>query len=443
MSSKLAGAVILFLLTGAAFAWIPHTIITDYLKWNDAMCGDINQDGYVDIVAASYDSPQVVWFDGADSWATITTIDQGNGRPWSVDICDIDDDGFPDIISGWDDGTIRVYSGADFSDLLEISFADARHIHSGDFNCDGKMDIAATSQHASSNQVVWFENPSWEINVIDGNYPDNGPLEVAYLYASDSIPSVISGRYPWGMGEIALWRNTGTWEKTVLTNTYNGPRDIRAEDIDMDGDTDVLVAGRWAGISYWINEGNGEFSSEHVLTSQNGGCVAAIPNLNGTCMDIIVGFDDTDSEQDLRLYSGPDYNEYMLLGTAGDWTRAHVYDMDNDGDLDILGVSHHGRAMYWYESEYSVGISTQAGKPFTFTADIISPCHNRTVGIDLLGSWEDAVSVTLYDLTGRILYESEITQQSIRAQVDNVGLVLVKIVSREDEELFLQTMVLD
>ena len=429
--------------TNSVSAWIPHAIITDYLKWNDAMCGDINQDGYIDIVAASYDSPQVVWFDGSTSWTSIITIDQGNGRPWTVDICDINDDGYPDIISGWDDEHIRVYSGADFSKLLDIEFEDGRHIHSGDFNNDGRIDIASTSQHASSNQVVWFRNPDWNMNVIDSNYPDNDPLEVTYLYQDDTIPTLISGRYPWGIGEVAFWRNIGgEWNKTVLTDNYNGPRDIRAEDIDMDGDTDILVAGRWAGVSYWINEGNGEFSAENVIESENGGCVAAIPNISGTCMDIIVGFDDTDSEQDIRLYYGPDYNEYLLLGTAGDWDRAHVYDMDNDGDLDILGVSHHGRAMYWYESEYSTGISNQRTNPCTFEVDLVSPCYGRSVDLYLHGNWQDAVSITIFDLTGRILYESDITHQSIKVAVNHIGQVLVKITTTDDM-FFYQTMVLD
>ena len=125
--------------------------------------GDINNDGRLDVVVASSAGEGMYWYanpggDGSATWTKHTIFASGS---WTTDmqVADVDGDGWPDIITAKDtDGDGKgddVYwyknPGNTGGDWIEyhIGFTGrgngAHDVEVGDFNKDGKIDVAVNA----------------------------------------------------------------------------------------------------------------------------------------------------------------------------------------------------------------------------------------------------------------------------------------------------------
>lgn len=154
--------------------------------------------------------------------------------------------------------------------------------------------------------------------------------------------------------EIAWWKNTngdGTiWTKTTIDASFTNAEEVSVADIDHDGDLDVLGAAPDAGslgeIVWWENlGGTGNSWTKHV--------VADFP----TAMSV------------------------------------HSADIDNDGDVDVVGANYNGSDIYWWENSDGGGL--------TWTSHMISDTSSgarsvKTADVDDDGDL-DVLSVALLD----------------------------------------------
>jgi hypothetical protein len=154
---------------------------------------------------------------------------------------------------------------------------------------------------------------------------------------------------------IAWYRNEGgdpiTWSKFIIDDNFDGATSIFAVDIDGDLDVDV-VGSAWHAkeIALWINEGDSPISwSKHIIKS---------------------GFDFAH--------------------------EAYCYDLDMDGDVDILGASTDDNQIAWWRNE--------GGKPINWTEQIID---NNFVGAKSarVGDIDDD---GLLDVIGTAFYDDDI-----------------------------------
>ena len=119
---------------------------------------DINGDGHVDVVGASYYDSSLRWFenDGKGEFTNhliSSAVNEGQG----VTVADVDNDGDLDIISASSgDNTIAVFKNLDkgiFCEIKEIvddNAVGARTVIASDLNGDGWIDLASASK-------VYFE----------------------------------------------------------------------------------------------------------------------------------------------------------------------------------------------------------------------------------------------------------------------------------------------
>src|SRR5262245_32067434 len=112
----------------------------------------------------------------------------------------------------------------------------------GDFNRDGKNDIAAG--------VVWYEAPDWKMRLIGDEAPQYDPLQYSHAFQTfaddlngDGWTDLIVVDWP---GSFTYWfensKTTGAkWRQHVLTPVTNN-ESPQFVDVDGDGKVDLLAA---------------------------------------------------------------------------------------------------------------------------------------------------------------------------------------------------------
>lgn len=166
-----------------------HSIAVDEAGWFERHAiGDIDRDGHLDVVVVKNRDGHIVWFenggrpDDGDSWNrhVITTDCK---RAYDVELVDLNDDGWLDVVaSGYKGDTISWFmnpgsgsSGVAWQrEIIDPELAEARTVRVADFNGDGKPDILATGFGADL--IVWYEQTNrashgWRRHVVDDQTP--------------------------------------------------------------------------------------------------------------------------------------------------------------------------------------------------------------------------------------------------------------------------------
>ncbi|MEE8060111.1 MAG: DUF4347 domain-containing protein, partial [Pseudomonadales bacterium] len=172
---------------------------------------------------------------------TGNTITTGALSPWSVTTADVDGDGDLDVLSAsFDDDTIAWYEndGSENFTARTITTAanGARSVTTADVDGDGDLDVLSASKYDTT--IAWYENDgsenftvhtittsvlgAWSMTTADVD--GDGDLDVLSASSNDDT--------------IAWYENDGSENFTVrtITTTANGARSVTTADVDGDGD---------------------------------------------------------------------------------------------------------------------------------------------------------------------------------------------------------------
>jgi len=159
---------------------------------------------------------------------------------------------------------------------------------------------------------------------------------------------------------IVWWSNDdgeGTlWTQRTIVAQFNGARTVRAVDMDLDGDLDVLAAGLSAdAVRWWENiSGDGLAWTAREVVADLDGAVAAYPG-------DIDGDGDLDIASGASLAGGIRWHE-NLDGDGQSWSEqaidlsydtpraVNIVDIDGDGDADVIAASDLGGQVTWWEN---------------------------------------------------------------------------------------------
>jgi len=283
----------------------------DYI-W-DLVAVDVDNDQDMDIVGAPIDPGKIVWWEN---------------------------DGTPD-----DGGWIQHEIG-NVGNVPNIAIAD--------FDGDQDLDLVMPYTYYAE-KLIWFENDGtpenggWIEHTITSEYSTNmHDVDTADLDGDGDVDiAVISG----GNGQVHWFENDGTpadggWVEHVITFSDDN-ESIKTVDIDLDGDFDLLVAtndeqGTTERTLYYLrNDGEGNWSEQVPMEAG-----VSAPGY----LDVDAGDVDNDGDLDL-LASGYHIHLYENDGTSSGWDDfvidthyslwldpIYFADMDNDSDLDVIGV---------------------------------------------------------------------------------------------------------
>jgi hypothetical protein len=334
---------------------------------------DMDGDGDMDIVSASYADDTIAWYenDGAEN-PTFTAADiatSANGA-YSVFVADMDNDGDIDILSASIiDDAIAWYENDGAADPswtaadIATSADGARSVFAADMDNDGDMDIVSASKEDDT--IAWYENdgaanPSWTAADIATSADNVRSVFVADM-DNDGDMDIVSASY--NDDAIAWYENDGaanpSWTAADIATSADGAYSIFAADMDNDGDMDILSASyNDDAIAWYENDGaaNPSWTAADITTSADGAhsVFAADMDHDGD-MDIVSASaaDNTIAWYENDGAANPSWTAADITTLAYGAESVFVADMDNDGDMDIVSASYNDDTIKWYEAIFN------------------------------------------------------------------------------------------
>ncbi|MEM6719226.1 MAG: T9SS type A sorting domain-containing protein [Bacteroidota bacterium] len=272
-----------------------ETIIADANNWVQPKVIDLDNDGLDDLVSVSRDG-NVAWWkkDVTFNYTKISIAE--TSKSWNhFDVADIDGDSDLDILVS-EQNSIEIYYN-DGSENFTPTYINANSLSSniiaGDFDADGYVDFITTSRG------------------------QNGP--------------------------IRFWKNILNigFQPSTVTNVEITAGDILVNDIDNDGDLDLVMSvssGFWTGnhILCFLNDGNANFTERTINYTQSNEHLQILDYDNDGNKDLVV----KQGNCCLVLFTNDGNLNFTAteLTNDADLESMRIVDFDNDGDLDISVV---------------------------------------------------------------------------------------------------------
>ncbi|MEO0470465.1 MAG: VCBS repeat-containing protein, partial [Bacteroidota bacterium] len=278
---------------------------------------DVDGDAYADLIAMAL--PDVFWYEAINAEgtryrrkriATVPATTHINSQGFEK--ADIIAGGKPEMLIAGNGNVYMIEIPADVdlvdewpTHLIGQNTSD-EGIGVGDIDGDGDLDIACGRRPEGESEpsiLIWFENPGsvnelWQDRVIGSTDHPIDRVAIADLDGNQQADIIITEeRYPGKEPDANVWFFSQTaqqqWHKNHLVTQYS-TNNLDVADIDHDGDLDILTAehkGDKRALQLWQNDGSARFNL-HILDT------------------------------------GPENH----LG-------AQWLDLDQDGDLDIIGAA--------------------------------------------------------------------------------------------------------
>ncbi len=330
----------------------------------DMVTGDINNDGYPDLVCAAQWSNQFAvlknngsgWFVHSNNFSTYGT------RPMHVSLCNLDNDCYPDvIITNWSSYNFAMFKndGTGVFSLQNIVAGIGtrpKAIGTGDFDGDGYFDIAIGIDWAPALVETFKNNGNYNfIQVQSVIVPDRPYSITSNDYNNDGKTDLcISNYYDNSVSELTN-NGTGYFTSAIYPMGGTGARFLIQGDYDNDGDMDLSIGSAEIGIiSVMKNNGTGIFSGNVFINS---------------------------------------------FGYPGSIANG---DFDNDGDLDIAAANTNTGLVSIFKNDNSVGIQpvgTVIPKDFELGQNYPNP-FNPSTSFDFSIPKSGYISLKLYDARG-------------------------------------------
>lgn len=254
----------------------------------DIFSADLDNDGDMDVLIARR---RIYWFENIDGTGNFSTAKYlGQVFPntaSSVDAADLDGDGDMDVIAAFsyvdffNFGYTRWYENdgtGNFSNGIQIGsdiFFDK--VEAVDIDSDGDIDVCTASYDSvyDEHTIKWYENIDGLGAFDSGTLISEGSGHISKLNSpdldgdGDSDLLAITSNYS---SQLFWYENTdglGTYSPAHIIGEESYFQGIQADDIDSDGDTDVIAS--WndgnleGGIIWYENIGLGTFGPKQTI----------------------------------------------------------------------------------------------------------------------------------------------------------------------------------
>lgn len=340
----------------------------DTLDSTSAALGDVDGDGNSDLVIGGLTVNRLFPGDGAGGFSAGADISSDTNNTRAIALEDVDGDGDWDLVAGNSAAVNRLYlndGSGNFtgSDIAPLDRHDTLAVVLADVDGDGDPDLIAGNYTLDRNRLY--------LNDGSGNFGAGSDITTDELNTTSIAAADVDGDGDLDLvaGNAARWRN----------------------DVDSDGQIDPQAANR-----LYLNDGAGNFTGSDIAPSDHHDTMAVI-------------LEDVDGDGDPDLVAGNDGAAdrlYLNDGTGGFGagsdvlgelraTRALAFgDIDGDGDSDLVTGNHFRQANRVFLNDGSGG--------FTAGGDVTRDAHNTNdlLIADLDGDGTGDIIIAINDGVG-------------------------------------------
>lgn len=262
-------------------------------------------------------------------------------------------------------------------------------LYACDLDKDGDIDILGAA--AEDFDILWWRNdggtpPVFTRIIIDESFFGAGAIYAADING-DSFTDILAGAKTGD--QVAWWVNSGEnsveWTKHIIRSEYNFPHEVYAEDIDLDGDMDVLAASSLQDeITLWYNEGGNpvEWTEQTIAMGFTQAKSVHAGDFNNDGFPDVVGA----SLLNNQIIWWENDGNYPINWTAHEVTssfagahRVQALDLDQDSLIDILGTGWYANQIAWWKN---LGGNPPAWEKQIITSGFLRTCMGYAVDLD-------------------------------------------------------------
>jgi hypothetical protein len=409
---------------------------------------DIDNDGFIDILAAGSEEFKLSWYKNIDgsNFGPEIIINEIPVFYLSIDFVDVDNDGDKDILYlsnnsryiAWLENLDGVGTFGPEQIIIEQDFITS--VIATDMDNDGDLDLIAAITDTFSGSIVWYENLDGQGTYSEANLLIQNSSEFTKILLADidndGLLDILATDFVYAEGNIFWYKNLGNttfgpkqiiyqfdWFQSGGTNIVefqyedingNGKKDIIMTSVDDDG----FVNTSW--LENMDNQGN--FGTP--LTIMNSNHQYLFYDLdNDTNNDILVWnrFSNTLAWKKNEDGFGS-FGPLQTISTEIDFVAdAKAADFDNDGYLDIVSASIADNKIAIYKNN-TLSIPENEKNSYR-----IYP--NPTRGIVYIESKHPISNISLYTILGQQIQATITNNQVDFSKIQN-GIYFLKI---EDE----------
>lgn len=340
----------------------------------DVAAGDLDGDGDLDLVSAAEASDHVYWHHndgtpGGDTAWNLTTLTSAVDGPRAVALGDLDGDGDLDVVvASYNDNSVSWLENAGAPAnwtrrVISAGAGGAIDVALADFDRDGNLDVACAQ--FLDDEVSWYRNdgaspPAFGAFFVDST-PYDGPraLAVGDLEGNGTPDLAVVSEN----GDAVVWYSNdgnpadGEWFAHRTDNSdVDAPRDVAAADLDRDGDLDLVVADALgAQVAWFENDGTFAGWTRRAIVAACGGARAvATGDFDGDGdLDALAACFDDDALWLARNNgaSPPGFSSDLVTVAANGVRAVLTADLDRDGDLDGAAAQGFDDQVAWYENQ--------------------------------------------------------------------------------------------
>lgn len=237
----------------------------------------------------------------------------------------------------------------------------------GDFNGDGKLDLAVADQNTGNVSVllgngngtfqphVDYATGRTPLSVVVGDFNRDGKLDLAVTNESDNTVSVLLGN------------GDGTFQAAVRYGTGSSPYAVAVGDFNSDGKLDLVVANIYGNnVSVLLGNGDGTFQAAANYDvgmrptsiavgdfNGDGKLDLAVTNLGGNNVSVLLGMGDGTFSARVDYATGSGPNSVALADFNGDGKLDLAVTNQSDNTISVLLGN--GDGTFQPPVNYSVG----------------------------------------------------------------------------------------
>ena len=388
----------------------------EYGAFSNLLTADLDNDDDLDLLGVDLRNDEVLWFEnGGLGYGPQVVISTELKSPGDITSVDLDGDSDLDVLTtGGTQGRLIVWyenRGSRRFGAQQLIYEQAPNtirggitIYPTDLDGDSDADILSSFRDSNGRYVIHLHRNegAGTFSLQQVNSPEDyaAPKVLAADLDSDGDLDVI------GFGGLVTWyANNGSGQfGPMQVIAAPATEHVSAVDLDGDGDLDIVAT-----LSWYENDGSGQFGPEQVISRDTVGvnCVHAADVDGDGDWDILSAAYKYYTYQNTVRYiawyendgSGQFGPRQFISSDVWSVQSIDTADLDEDGDLDILMAAYYEDKIAWFENNGSGQFSDQRviyeranGARCVHAADL-----DGDSDMDILSSSSNDDTIALYD----------------------------------------------